>query len=324
MARPPTAPTCPRPPHPPCPAYYYIAYTTIELFASSLTAKTKLKGLLEILSAASEFDDVPVRPGEERVVQKLLQHAPLALDKPRYADPHTKVNALVQVRHGVWQGGCGGAGRGRGSVQAPAVQRRSGHGRAPCFGHCPPPLTPAPPHPTALLPPSCQAHLSRGHLNPDMGADAREVVGRACRLLQAMVDVISSSGWLNPALAAMEMSQMTTQGLWQRDPPLMQLPHVSRELAATCAEKGARRGWVGCRAACLSPLLPSGAVAAAAAPERCCPPFRLTVLPPPTPPAGVETVFDLLEMEDDARRELLQVRAGRLGSGAQGAACQLP
>lgn len=25
------------------PAYYYIAYTTIELFASSLTAKTKLK-----------------------------------------------------------------------------------------------------------------------------------------------------------------------------------------------------------------------------------------------------------------------------------------
>lgn len=27
----------------PAPAYYYIAYTTIELFASSLTAKTKLK-----------------------------------------------------------------------------------------------------------------------------------------------------------------------------------------------------------------------------------------------------------------------------------------
>jgi Sec63 Brl domain len=30
-------------------------------------------------------------------------------------------------------------------------------------------------------------------------------------LLQAMVDVISSSGWLNPALKAMEMSQMVTQ-----------------------------------------------------------------------------------------------------------------
>ena len=28
---------------PPAAAYYYITYTTIELFASSLTAKTKLK-----------------------------------------------------------------------------------------------------------------------------------------------------------------------------------------------------------------------------------------------------------------------------------------
>ena len=45
-------------------AYYYIQYTTIELLASSLTAKTKLKGLLEIVSSASEFDDLPMRPGE--------------------------------------------------------------------------------------------------------------------------------------------------------------------------------------------------------------------------------------------------------------------
>src|SRR5690606_20416140 len=35
-------------------SYYYIKYTTIELFSSSLTANTKLRGLIEILSAASE------------------------------------------------------------------------------------------------------------------------------------------------------------------------------------------------------------------------------------------------------------------------------
>lgn len=57
-----------------------------------------LQGLLEILSNASEYDDIPVRPGEEVAVQRLLAHAPLALDKPKYTDPHTKVNALVQVR----------------------------------------------------------------------------------------------------------------------------------------------------------------------------------------------------------------------------------
>lgn len=46
-----------------------------------------------------------------------------------------------------------------------------------------------------------------------------------------MVDVISSNGWLVPALAAMEIAQMTTQGLWDDDSPLMQLPHLSKETA---------------------------------------------------------------------------------------------
>lgn len=45
-------------------SYYYISYTTIELFSSSLAAKTKLKGLLDIVTAASELDDLPMRPGE--------------------------------------------------------------------------------------------------------------------------------------------------------------------------------------------------------------------------------------------------------------------
>lgn len=43
--------------------------------------------------------------------------------------------------------------------------------------------------------------------------------------------------------------------------------------------------------------------------QACAPPFTL----PPSPP-GVETVFDLMEMEDDARRELLQVGGSSLGS----------
>lgn len=53
-------------------AYYYIDYKTIELFATSLSAKTKLKGLIEILSAATEFDDLPIRPGEDEAIRSLL------------------------------------------------------------------------------------------------------------------------------------------------------------------------------------------------------------------------------------------------------------
>ncbi len=56
-----------------------------------------MQGLLEILSAASEFDAIPMRPGEEEAVRKLLAHAPLAVERARYTDPHTKANALLQA-----------------------------------------------------------------------------------------------------------------------------------------------------------------------------------------------------------------------------------
>ena len=60
-------------------------------------ACSHVQGLLEILSAASEFDAIPMRPGEEDAVRKLLAHAPLAVERARYTDPHTKANALLQA-----------------------------------------------------------------------------------------------------------------------------------------------------------------------------------------------------------------------------------
>ena len=50
-----------------------------------------------------------------------------------------------------------------------------------------------------------------------------------------MVDIVSSSGWLQPALEAMEFCQLLTQGLWTKDSWLMQLPHFSKALAEKCA-----------------------------------------------------------------------------------------
>ena len=60
-------------------------------------SRTRAQGLLEIISAASEFDSLPLRPGEDVAVEKLLAHAPVAVDRPKYTDPHTKANALLQV-----------------------------------------------------------------------------------------------------------------------------------------------------------------------------------------------------------------------------------
>jgi pre-mRNA-splicing helicase BRR2 len=101
-----------------------------------------------------------------------------------------------------------------------------------------------------------QCHFSRIALSQDLAADQRTVVEAASRLLLAVVDVISSNGcvplrslsrslslaltlgrWLHPALAAMELSQMVTQGLWARDPPLLQIPAIVPDTAARCAKE---------------------------------------------------------------------------------------
>ncbi|GFY86340.1 U5 small nuclear ribonucleoprotein helicase [Actinidia rufa] len=158
-------------------SYYYISYTTIERFSTSLTAKTKMKGLLEILASASEYAHLPIRPGEEELIRKLINHQRFSFENPKCTDPHVKANALLQ------------------------------------------------------------AHFSRQVVGGNLAADQREVLLSASRLLQAMVDVISSNGWLSLALLAMEVSQMVTQGLWDRDPVLLQIPYFTKDLAKKCQEK---------------------------------------------------------------------------------------
>ena len=51
------------------------------------------------------------------------------------------------------------------------------------------------------------------------------------------MDVLSSNGWLSPALAAMELAQMVTQAMWSKDSPLKQLPHFSADIIKRCQEK---------------------------------------------------------------------------------------
>jgi pre-mRNA-splicing helicase BRR2 len=186
-------------------AYYYIKYTTVELFSSSLNKKSKLRGLLEIMSSASEFESIQVRHREDYALRKLAHHLPLKISDPgTYNDAHTKTNILLQ------------------------------------------------------------AHFSRIPLSAAVAADQQKVLPEATRLLQAMVDVISSSGWLAPALATMELSQMVTQGMWNTDSPLLQLPHFDAEMAKKCQA------------------------------------------------AGVESVPDLIDLEDKDRTKLLALSAPRM------------
>ncbi|KAK1332769.1 hypothetical protein QTO34_006299 [Cnephaeus nilssonii] len=223
-------------------AYYYINYTTIELFSMSLNAKTKVRGLIEIISNAAEYENIPIRHHEDNLLRQLAQKVPHKLNNPKFNDPHVKTNLLLQ------------------------------------------------------------AHLSRMQLSAELQSDTEEILSKvelvplwawreglqgpvkeqfqpyllscsypiqAIRLIQACVDVLSSNGWLSPALAAMELAQMVTQAMWSKDSYLKQLPHFTSEHIKRCTDK------------------------------------------------GVESVFDIMEMEDEERNALLQLSDGQMADVAR-------
>ncbi|KAI8357996.1 Sec63-domain-containing protein [Mortierella sp. GBAus27b] len=180
-------------------AYYNINFSTVELFSSSLTPTTKLKGLLEIISTAAEYESIPIRHHEDQILRRIYDRLPVKLGNIKFTNPHHKANILLQ------------------------------------------------------------AHFSRTQLPADLASDQAIVVGQVIPLLQACVDVISSNGWLPPALAAMELAQMCVQAMWDRDSPLKQVPYMTAERIKRCEGK------------------------------------------------GVESVFDLQDMEDEDRTSALQV-----------------
>lgn len=82
-----------------------------------------------------------------------------------------------------------------------------------------------------------QSHFSRIQLPPELQADQSEILGMVLRFVAACVDVLSSSLWLEPALAAMELSQMIVQATWASDPLLKQVPHMNDEAIKRATSK---------------------------------------------------------------------------------------
>lgn len=106
-------------------------------------------------------------------------------------------------------------------------------------------------------------------MGPELQGDTEQILSKAIRLIQACVDVLSSNGWLSPAVAAMELAQMVTQAMWSKDSYLKQLPHFNAEIIKRCTEK------------------------------------------------GIETVFDIMELEDEDRIKLLQLSETQMADVAR-------
>jgi pre-mRNA-splicing helicase BRR2 len=63
----------------------------------SLKDRTKLKGLLEIVSSAAEFEVIPIRRHEEHALRRIYDRVPVKVDKVDYEAPHFKTFVLLQA-----------------------------------------------------------------------------------------------------------------------------------------------------------------------------------------------------------------------------------
>ena len=54
--------------------YQFFSFYFVELFSVSLSAKTKLKGLIEIISSAYEYENLPIRQHEDSILKQVCKH----------------------------------------------------------------------------------------------------------------------------------------------------------------------------------------------------------------------------------------------------------
>lgn len=78
-------------------SFYYISYITVEIFSQSIKETTKLKGLLEIVSSAHEFETVPIRHHEDTLLERIYDRVPVKVAKVDYSSPYFKTFLLLQA-----------------------------------------------------------------------------------------------------------------------------------------------------------------------------------------------------------------------------------
>ncbi|KTW29425.1 hypothetical protein T552_01377 [Pneumocystis carinii B80] len=84
-------------------SYYNLTYITIETMALSLTSKTKMKGLLEVVTAAAEFETIPIRRHEDVILRRIYERVPVKLQNQDFDSPSFKAFILLQAHFSRFQ-----------------------------------------------------------------------------------------------------------------------------------------------------------------------------------------------------------------------------
>lgn len=70
---------------------------TVEVYTLSLKERTKLKGLLEVVSSSAEFESIPIRRHEDVLLRRIYDRVPVKLDRADFEAPHFKTFLLLQA-----------------------------------------------------------------------------------------------------------------------------------------------------------------------------------------------------------------------------------
>jgi len=77
-------------------SFYYVQYSTMEVFSSNIKPESKLRRILDVLTSATEFEDIPVKHHEDRILREISKHSHMPLTDPDFTDSRTKTHLLLQ------------------------------------------------------------------------------------------------------------------------------------------------------------------------------------------------------------------------------------
>ncbi|KAF2132591.1 pre-mRNA splicing helicase-like protein [Dothidotthia symphoricarpi CBS 119687] len=78
-------------------AYYNISFITMQTLMMSLNGRTSLKGVLEIITAATEFEDIQIRRHENHILSRIYDRVPFKMQDANFETPHFKAFILLQA-----------------------------------------------------------------------------------------------------------------------------------------------------------------------------------------------------------------------------------
>ncbi|WAR07339.1 ASCC3-like protein [Mya arenaria] len=81
-------------------SYYYLTHLTMRMFQSELGPQSTIPELIDVLTNASEYAELPVRHNEDQLNSELSKSVPLEVNPHTLDSPHTKANLLLQCHFG--------------------------------------------------------------------------------------------------------------------------------------------------------------------------------------------------------------------------------